>query len=139
MRVRKRRLLGVWLLGLAVLVCLATASCEPKHIQTTPQGVKQTGLDGQADKKTTPLSKEQIIAIADAVARDYGWQPEERLAYDKGNVLWEAAFRGVRVPELEGHDYQVLVYGRRGVLFGGDLSVVVDRNTGAVLKILREP
>ncbi len=140
MRVRKRRLLGVWLLGLAVLVCLATISCEPKHIQTTPQGLKQTGPEGQANKETTPLSKEQIIAIADAVAGERGWWPDERLDYDRGHREWkeyiQKEFGQGRRTGLEGHDYQAVRYVHRRSVFDGDLSVLIDKNTGEVLWIV---
>jgi hypothetical protein len=139
MRVRKRQLLGMWLLGLAVLVCLATASCESKHIQTSPQGLKQTDSEGQVDKEMTPLSKEQIPAIADAVADERGWWPQERRTYDEGNVIWRRCLNGRTLRGLEGRNYQVVWYGRVHAILGGDLAVVVDRNTGAVLKVIEWP
>jgi hypothetical protein len=101
--------------------------------------LKQTGAEGQADKEMTPLSKEQILAIADAVADERGWWPQERRTYDEGNVIWRRCLKGRPVRELEGRDYQVVWYGRGRAILGGDLAVVVDRDTGAVLKVIEWP
>ncbi len=83
-----------------------------------------------------PLSKEQILAITDAVALERGWFPQVRRTYDEGNALWKRCYGYWHPPELEGHDYQVVMYVHADALLDGDLEVVVDRNTGAVLLTL---
>jgi len=86
-----------------------------------------------AEAVKAQLSKEQILAITDAVALERGWFPQVRRTYDEGNAFWKRHFSYLHPPELEGHDYQVVTYAHAEALLDGDLMVMVDRNTGAVL------
>ncbi len=83
-----------------------------------------------------PLSKEQILAITDAVALERGWFPQVRRTYDEGNALWKRCYGYWHPRELEGHDYQVVMYAHADAVVDGGLEVVVDRNTGAILLTL---
>lgn len=90
-----------------------------------------------AGKGVTPLSKEEILRISHAVARERGYFPEAPglWSYDEGNPEWLKSYGGRTPPWLEGHDYQVVEYRRPyGVLDGG-LLVIVDRNTGELLMV----
>jgi len=118
------------------LVCLATTSCKTVGRQTTREEAAKAGSEQQHAISGTPLSKEQIIAVAQTVARERGWYPGNLCIYDEGNSLWMRTYGLVPVPELDGHDYQVVMYVRpQAMTDGGDLAIVVDRKTGAVLKV----
>jgi hypothetical protein len=93
----------------------------------------------QVDSAKTQLTKEQILNITDTVARERGWLPQERRTYDEGNATWRLCTNGRTLRGLEGRNYQVVWYGSVHVLLDGDLAVVVDRNTGAVLKVIEWP
>ncbi len=89
------------------------------------------------DKAKAQLSEEELIAIADTVAGERGWWPDERLDYNRGHEQWNEYIRkefgpGRRIG-LEGHDYQAVRYVHRGAVLDGDLSVLIDKNTGEVL------
>jgi hypothetical protein len=124
---------------LAILVCLGVASCQRSDIQTTPGSLATGSSEEQVDTAKTQLTKEQILNITDTVARERGWLPQERRTYDEGNVTWRLCTNGRTLRGLEGRDYQVVWYGSVHVLLDGDLAVVVDRNTGAVLKVREWP
>ncbi len=121
---------------LSMLVCLVVASCQPGNTQTTREGLSKNGSELPAEAVKTPLSKEQILAITDAVALERGWFPQVRRTYDTGNAIWKRCYRGWRPRELEGHDYQVVMYAHADAVVDGGLEVVVDRNTGAILLTL---
>jgi hypothetical protein len=74
--------------------------------------------------------------ITDAVALEHGWFPQVLRTYDEGNALWKRVHGDLRAPELEGHGYQVVMYQHAEALLDGELVVVVDKNTGAVLKTI---
>ncbi len=119
---------SVWLLLQGTFACLAMASCAPIDTQTP-----------RVSPAKTQLTKEQILNITDTVARERGWLPQERRTYDEGNVTWRRCWNGRTLRGLEGRDYQVVWYGRVRAILGGDLAVVVDRDTGVVLKVIEWP
>ncbi len=127
------------MLPLAILVCLGVASCQRPDIQTTPESLVTGSSEEQVDTAKTQLTKEQILNITDTVVRERGWLPQERRTYDEGNVTWRLCLNGRTLRGLEGRDYQVVWYGRVHAICDGDLAVVVDRNTGAVLKVREWP
>ena len=102
------------------------------------------------------LSRERIIEIANAAARNYGWNPGScTVVFDEGNAAWKAdlseiqrTLAAIPLPErkkfelpagswFEGHDYQVVRYDPRGRGPGtaASLYVFVDRDTGEVLEV----
>jgi hypothetical protein len=87
----------------------------------------------------TPLSKEQIIAIADAVAEKHRWSSFDRLGYEEGHRRWKEYMRREfgqgRHTRLEEDDYQAVLYHHREALLDGDLIILVDKNTGEVVWI----
>jgi len=141
------------LLGVCAYLA-ATFSCSPMRVQTAPECSLKSDSGGQSAMGKTPLSREQIIEIANAAARDYGWDPGScTVVFDEGNSAWksklsdiQSALASIPLPEretvglppmpwLEGHDYQVVQYVRRAFGTGADLWVFVDRDTGEVLKV----
>lgn len=116
-------------------VCIAITSCAPTETQAVRESVRNGASEGQIDEAKAQLSKEQITAIADAVARKGGWRPELR-TYDEGNARWKRLYGEMRAPELDGRDYQVVMYRDARAFLDGGLVVVVDTNTGAVLKTI---
>jgi hypothetical protein len=119
-----------------IVICSVGTSCKPSGTQTTPEKSKTRGSGGQNEIKKTELSREQIINIADKVARDHNRDPEQmKVVYDDGNATWR------RIPEsrdvdFPDHDFQVVVYWRRPPVAEGGLWVLVDRNAGEVLKVV---
>jgi hypothetical protein len=126
-------------LPLAIFVCLGLASRQKPDVQTAPENLVTGSSEGQVDTAKTQLTKEQILNITDTVARERGWLPQERRTYDEGNVTWRRCLNGRTLRGLEGRNYQLVWYGRVYALLGGDLAVVVDRDTGAVLKVIEWP
>jgi hypothetical protein len=84
-----------------------------------------------------PLSREQIIDAANTAARERGWKLEEsRSVFDEDNARWRSVFSDITIPEVEGHDYQVIIYIRRAIMPSEPLWVAVDRSTGKVLRVV---
>jgi hypothetical protein len=127
-------LLLIW-----IVVCVCVISCKPPGKQTSPEKSKSEGSKGQTEMTNITLSKEQIIEIANRAARRHGCNPEEMdVIYDEGNAGWRSIAVGPW-PELEGHDFQAVVYWHRPPIPEGGLWVLVDRNTGQVLSASRAP
>ncbi len=134
----------LWLIS---TICAATVSCQPL-VTGTPDEKQSSEGSRQAGVNERSLSKEQIIEIANAEARRHGWNPERwTTIYDEGNALWEPYLSLLGDPpqplkpvpppsELQGRDYQVVVYRRHDVTLSGDLFVMVDRHTGEVIYVL---
>ena len=83
------------------------------------------------------------------------------MIYDEGNAYWNShlaeiearrleinALREkhnldiepqppIRIPELEGRDYQVVICRRRAIMPSGDLVILVDRNSGEILRVIQ--
>ncbi len=122
---------------LLVLVCVGVTSCGPTHTQTGSERSKTRDWERQMDMERGMLSREQIIEAANAVAREYGWDPEEAvITWDEGNTRWRHVFSMVHMPELEGHDYQAVIYAPRRLGPSAELWVAVDRNTGEVVRVV---
>jgi hypothetical protein len=117
-------------------IYLTATSCQPTGAQATRQSLSKDGSEQPAGAGKAQLSKEQILAIKDAVALERGWFPQVRRTYDTGNALWKRCYRGWRPAEIEGHDYQMVMCAHAEAILDGGLEVVVDRNTGAVLLTL---
>ncbi len=141
-----------------LLFCMYALSCKPpgKHSapeKTNSHSAEQEGKEGKgllSENATTDnpkqkemgektvLSKEQIVQIANGAARRHGYDPKE-MVYDEGNVAWKKEPRGPW-PELEGHDFQAVEYWHRSLYTaGGGIWVLVDRNTGEVLRVVGSP
>jgi len=127
------------MVSLVAGMCFAVTSCEPGDRQATREGLNKSALEQSADATKAQFSKEQILAITDAVALERGWFPQVRRTYDEGNALWKRCYRGWHPPELEGHDYQVVMYVHAEAILGGGLEVIVGRYTGAVLMTIARP
>lgn len=131
-----------------VIVCMAMASCRSVH-------------EEKASRNAGPCSPQQIMEIADAEACQRGCHPNEWVAiYDEGNAYWKSRLEEIearrleidalhakydfiepqpplRIPELEGRDYQVVLYRRREIIPSGDLVIFVDRSSGEVLRVIQ--
>lgn len=88
----------------------------------------------------TELSKEQIIQIANELAKSEGIVLENRnIIYDEGNKIWEEKFKSIgeerakRYEFLENKNYQAVCYAIKEGWLGGDFWVFVDKITGEVL------
>jgi len=126
----------IWL-----MMCVAITSCLPSQAERGSKKLNKEYSSGQVEGGKTVLSKEKIIKIADRAARRHGRKPEDCIViYDEENAYWT---RNVNArgpwPELEGHDYQAVIYNYRVPRPSGSLWVLVDRNTGNVLKVIVEP
>jgi len=90
--------------------------------------------------RTPTFSKEQqlIIDAANAAVQEHGADLKKfYVVYDEGNALWRSSVGNIHVPELDGHDYQLVIYAHRDKLqIGGDLWVLVDKNTREVLIVI---
>ena len=42
----------------------------------------------------------------------------------------------LHIPELDGRDYQVVVYRRKAIMPSGDLMIFIDKNSGEVLCVI---
>jgi hypothetical protein len=136
------------MLLLVSIICTAIVSCRPLVTGTPGEKSGAQGSEGQVGLNEHTLSKEQIIAIANVEARRHGWNPERWVTiYDRENAEWESVLSLFRAPpppikpvpppaQLEGRDYQVVIYRRQDVALSGDLFILVDRNTGEVLYVL---
>ena len=116
--------------ALVLIVCVALTSCGPTRTQRT--------AESPAHVENKPLSAEQILAVANAAAQERGWPLAAlRVILDEDNAYWKS--RGMSklyIPELEGRDFQVVIYRRRQAMIAEDCVVVVDKNTGEVLLVL---
>ncbi len=124
-----------------IILCALVISCKPKGTPTTREKAQSGVSEGSVKMEKKTLSKEQIIAAATVVVRRHGENPEEyRVIYDEGNAIWIDAASKIPLPmpaELEGHDYQLVIYRLRVSQPGGELWVIVDRNTGEELWFAR--
>jgi hypothetical protein len=121
-----------------LLVFMGVTSCKPAGKQAAPAKTEKESAEVQGETTSSVLSKEQIVEIANGVARRHGYDPKE-MVYDEGNASWKKEPRGPW-PELEGHDFQVVYYSHRSpYTAGGGLWVLVDRNTGKVLRVVGAP
>jgi hypothetical protein len=130
------------------IICAATVSCRPLATGTPGEKPGSEGARKHVGMNERTLSKEQIIEIANAEARRHGWNPERWITiYDEGNAHWGSYLSLFRAPppplkpvppppELEGRDYQVVIYRRQDVPISGDLLVMVDRHTGEVIYVM---
>ncbi len=124
--------LAVW-----IAVCTGLTSCKPSSMRTNPTISEKPASEQKAGPERNVLSKEQIISIANAVARRYGRDPDKSIViYDEENALWRSTFPAG--PAFDGHDYQAVAYRDRSgeYIFSGHLWVIIDRNTGEVLRVL---
>jgi len=125
----------IWLL--MMFICAGLTSCEPTHRQATTESLSKGGSEDHADMGKKPLSREQIIDAANTAARERGWKLEEsRSVFDEDNARWRSVFSDITIPEVEGHDYQVIIYIRRAIMPSEPLWVAVDRSTGKVLRVV---
>jgi len=91
------------------------------------------------EMRKTELTKEQILKVANGAARRHGRNPEKtRIEYDEENSHWRKVARGPW-RELDGHDFQAVVYWRDPPQPEGGLWVLVDRNTGEILSVQEAP
>ena len=113
---------------LYIIICTGATSCKPMNVQTS--------REGGVEMRTRTLAREQIIHRANGVVRQHGRDPKRfHVIYDDGNVAWRSTVK-IPVPELQGHDYQLVMYRPRAQQLGGELWVVVDRNTGDELRFI---
>jgi len=85
------------------------------------------------------LSKEQVIKVANNAARRHGQTPEKmHVEYDEGNSHWRDVARGPW-PELEGRDFQAVIYWHQPPIPEGGLWILIDRNSGEVLSVEEAP
>ncbi len=126
--------------GKATIYVVAARSAGQWTFSTLVMEIKETkqriDLLGEGRIGNSILSKEQIITAANVAARQHGWNPKKcRIFYDEGNAKWKSVIEE-DVPSLARRDFQVVAYGRQEIVLGGPLLVLVDRNTGDVLKVL---
>jgi hypothetical protein len=98
-------------LMVSMVICTTTVSCKPKG----------------------PLTKDQIIKIADRAVRQRGQNPKDY------NVHFDDRPDGLRAAEgseLAKRNFVAVGYGPRGLTAGGILVVLVDKDTGTVLGVL---
>lgn len=134
---RKIRL-QVFLL-ISTILCTCGVLCKSLGTQTGSRRSKTESVNEMAEREESGLTKEQILAIANRAAREYGRNPDECLiGYDKGNVFWKKAARGPW-SDLTDHDFQAVGYDYRAPRPSGTLWVLVDRNTGKVLSVMAQP
>ena len=151
------------MLPACLVACMAVASCRPLG---PDRAAKQPGSNAPKEQMRTSersLSRERIIEIADAEARRRGCYPDEWVTiYDEGNAHWKSTWAEIEarrvetealrvrfnldikpqppvsMPEFDGRDYQVIIYRRRDIPPSGDLLILVDRNTGEVLRVIQQ-
>jgi len=136
---KRRMFLLTW-----TILCAAVISCKPEGTPTMDERPLRGAAGGRAEMGRRTLSKGQIIAAANAAVRRLGKDPNEfDVTYDEGNAIWiSTAYHQEPTPkplppQLQGHDYQVVMYRPRALQFGGGLWVFIDRNTGEELYCLR--
>ncbi len=114
------------------------------------------------DQKDQPnwLSKENILTIAISKAEEVGYKTEEmEVIYDEENRELKKHFKRTGIseydeetsewkpissttpekeyPELIGRNYQAVYLGPKELILGGDLWVLIDKNTGEVITCIR--
>jgi hypothetical protein len=120
-----------WLVCLLVLVSLL--SCKPSSTSESPGTPKGQTAKGEADAGRAALSKNEMIQIARRELRNRGHDPNNpAIYYDEGNRWWHKCFPEP-LPELAGHDYQVIECWD-GI--SEPAWILIDRKTGAILKTL---
>ncbi len=151
-----------FLLLVCMIVCAGMTSCKPLDWRATA-GKPTDGTERQARKWSEwVLLREEIIEIANIVAREQGYDPAESLVlYDEGRVRWRwAAIREIwepcvvdgckkwreveddefetavakRWPMLKGRDYQLVLYFHRGT---GDKGPIAGLQAGKWILIDR--
>jgi len=136
-----RSLKKMCICGIAgVAICAGMMSCNSvdKQNAATPEFGRDASRE-QRDMQKTALSKERIIDIANAVARQAGWNLDQaKIIYDEGNVYWRQVARGPWT-QLDGHDFQAVVYWHKQPIPEGGFWVLVDRNSGEVLSAKAAP
>lgn len=122
---------------LMTVVCVGAASCTPTGTQSAAEVPKTVGSDGRMNVESQLLATDQILDAANTTARECGWNLEKfRVFFDEDNAWWRSKLSGVRVPEVEGHDFQVVMYTPREPAEAEDRIIVVDKNTGDILAIV---
>ena len=113
------------LLVIGGIVCTLVMSCHPAGLPPT-----------RGELQTDP-QKRQIILAANAAVLRHGYSPKEyHVTYDQGNAMWKSS-AVLPDPRLSDCDFQLIRYRPRAEQFGGELWVLVDRNTRQELRFLR--
>ena len=123
-----------------VLVCAPAISCNPIASQTTREKPQSDNSEAHTTMGKKKLSRKEIITAANGALRQHGLNPRKYdVFYDEGNAFWSRVIREVPAladelkSRLEGHDYQFLEFGSRPRHPGGQIWVMIDRNTGEEL------
>jgi hypothetical protein len=123
-----------------VLVFALAISCNPIASQTTRERPQSDNSEAHTTMGKKKLSKKEIITAANGALRRHGLNPRKYdVFYDEGNARWHRYIREVPAladalkSRLEGHDYQFLEYLSRPPYPGGQMRVMIDRNTGEEL------
>ncbi len=108
---------------IVMILCMAMASCSPLNKTKAPAFTEE---------------QQVLIEAASVAVRQHGDDLKKfRVIYDEGNAIWKSDIKNIPVPELDGHDYQLIIYAPRDRRqLGGILYVLVDRNTREVLRII---
>ncbi len=120
-----------WLVCVLVLVNLL--SCKPSSTSESPGTLNGQTARGEVDTRRAALSKDEMIQIAKREMRNWGRDPASLTTYyDEDNQGWHRCFPKP-LPELAGHDYQVIdCWDHRSE----PVWILIDRKTGTILKTL---
>lgn len=135
-------------------------TATPKKTAAKKKKTKKAAAPAPENNPAKELTKEKITQIAINKAKELGYNMEEMdVFYDEGNQKLKQHLKrsGVKIydpktkelkpapestpekkyPELAGKNYQNVYFSRKEtegkIVFGGDLRVFIDKNTGEVI------